>query len=255
MAILPFLAAGQTHKNKGLYSKQIAQGLAWLIKEQKPSGDLSGLADPTNPNGKGMYAHTIATLALCEAYGMTKDDPKTRDEALGSAARKAVAYLARAQNEATGGWRYTPNYESDTSVFGWAIMALKSAQLANIPVDSAVFDRAQIWLNAVAKGTHMGLYSYRPYIEVTPTMTAVGMLCRQYMGVDPKSPSLLEGKAYLLENMPGRRPKSSNSTPRPTSTRCSTPASRTTISSGPSRPFGCFRPGGTTRPTPRAATR
>ena len=202
LAILTFLAAGETHKSKGIYEKHVSQGLAWLMKQQSQSGDLSGAKDPTSTGGKPMYAHAIATLALCEAYGMTKDDPKTNDERLGSAARKAVAYLVRAQNESTGGWRYTPNYESDTSVFGWVIMALKGAQLAGIEVDSAVFDRSQIWLNAVAKGEHLGLYSYQPYREVTPTMTAVGMLSRQYLGINSKDPSILEGKAYLLQNLP-----------------------------------------------------
>jgi hypothetical protein len=33
-------------------------------------------------------------------------------------------------------------------------------------------------------------------------MTAVGMLCQQYMGIDPKDPGLLEGKQTLLENLP-----------------------------------------------------
>jgi hypothetical protein len=131
LAILPFLAQGETHKSKGTYSKHIGQGLAWLIKQQKPTGDLSGVADPNNAkteiNGKGMYAHCIATLALCEAYGMTKGDPKTLDQQLGTAARRAVDYIVRAQNDASGGWRYSPNFESDTSVFGWAMMALKSA--------------------------------------------------------------------------------------------------------------------------------
>lgn len=202
LALLSFLANDETHKNKGIYEKHVAQGLTWLLKEQSPSGDLSGVKDPTSPNGKPMYAHAICTLALCEAYGMTKDDPKTRDERLGSAARKAVAYLERAQNDSTGGWRYTPSETGDTSVFGWVIMALKGAQLAGIEVNSTAFDRAAIWLNSVAKGEHLGLYSYQPYREVTPTMTAVGMLCRQYLGISQKDPSILEGKAYLLQNLP-----------------------------------------------------
>jgi hypothetical protein len=202
MAILPFLAGGETHKSKGRYEKHVGQGLAWLIKQQSQSGDLSGAKDPNDPNGKPMYAHAIATLALCEAYAMTKDDPKTIDDRLGAAARKAVGYIVRAQNESSGGWRYTPGETGDTSVFGWDLMALKSAQLAGIEVNSTVFDRAQIWLNSVAKGEHLGLYSYQPYREVTPTMTAVGMLCRQYLGINPKDPSMLEGKAYLLQNLP-----------------------------------------------------
>ena len=33
-------------------------------------------------------------------------------------------------------------------------------------------------------------------------MTAVGMLCRQYLGLDAKDPSMLEGKTCLMENPP-----------------------------------------------------
>ncbi len=190
MALLPFLGAGQTHKSRGPYQQTIAKGLAWLIKQQRPDGDLSGGCE------QPMYAQGLATIVLCEAYGMT------RDEHVGIAARQAVGYIERAQNESTGGWRYQPGDAGDTSVFGWQIMALKSAQLAGLPVNSIVFDNAQRWLHSVAKGEHLGLYSYQPYQQVTPTMTAVGMLCRQYMGLDPKDPGMLEGKRSLMENLP-----------------------------------------------------
>jgi hypothetical protein len=190
MALLPFLAAGQTHKSKGPYQQTISKGLAWLIKQQTPDGCLYGTSD------QPMYAQGLATLAVCEAFGMT------RDERVGTAARKAVAFIERAQHPGTGGWRYVPGTPGDTSVTGWQIMALKSAQLAGLPVSSMVLDNAQKWLHSVAKGERMGLFSYQPYREVTPTMTAVGMLCTQYLGIDRNAPSMLEGKAYLLANLP-----------------------------------------------------
>ncbi|MGA2061394.1 MAG: prenyltransferase/squalene oxidase repeat-containing protein [Thermoguttaceae bacterium] len=190
MALLPFLAYGLTHKSKSIYQQTISKGLTWLIKEQTADGDLASNSE------QPMYAQGLATLALCEAYGMT------HDEHIGSAARKAVAFVIRAQNSSTGGWRYYPGQPGDTSVTGWQVMALKSAQLAGIAVDSFVFDNAKKWFHSVAKGEHMGLYSYQPYDQVTPTRTAIGMLCTQYFGIDPKDPAMLEGKAYLLENLP-----------------------------------------------------
>ena len=174
MALLPFFAAGQTHKTKSIYQQTISKGLAWLIQQQTPEGNLA-------PNSaQPMYAHGLATLALCEAYGMS------RDAHVGAAARKAVAFIERAQHPAMGGWRYYPGVDSDTSVTGWQVMALKSAQLAGLAVNSYVFDNTQKWLHSVAKGEHLGLYSYQPYREVSLTMTAVGMLCTQYLGVDKK---------------------------------------------------------------------
>jgi hypothetical protein len=190
LALLPFLAAGQTHKSKGPYQQTIHKGVQWLIRQQRSNGDLAGGCE------QPMYAHGMAAIALCEAYGMT------HDERVGVAARQAVSFIERAQNESTGGWRYQPGDAGDTSVFGWEIMALKSAQMAGIPVNSIVFDNGRRWLHSVAKGEHLGLYCYQPYQQVTPSMTAVGMLCQQYMGINPKDPSMLEGKRCLLENMP-----------------------------------------------------
>lgn len=69
MALLPFLAAGQTHKSKGPYQQTIAKGLAWLVAHQSyNTGDLSDRGDHQ------MYSHGLATIALCEAYGITKDE-------------------------------------------------------------------------------------------------------------------------------------------------------------------------------------
>ena len=44
MALLPFLAAGQTHLTKGPYQKNIQAGLYWLTAHQKNDGDLSSAA-------------------------------------------------------------------------------------------------------------------------------------------------------------------------------------------------------------------
>ena len=192
MALLAFQAAGQTHKEKGPYRTHVSKGIAWLLKHQNPkNGDLSAGASQT------MYSHGLATIALCEAYAMT------RDESVGAAAVKAVRLIEQVQNPAHGGWRYYLNStDGDTSVLGWQVMALKSAQMAGIGVNSLTFEGARKWLASVAKGEHLGLYAYQPYREVTPSMTAVGMLCQQYLGIRPDDPAMLEGKTYLLANPP-----------------------------------------------------
>ncbi|MGL4421603.1 MAG: hypothetical protein ACRCZF_13125, partial [Gemmataceae bacterium] len=61
MAILPFLAAGQTHKpfagNK--YQKNVENGINFLLKSQLPNRTFSGIAASHH-----MYSHAIATIAL-----------------------------------------------------------------------------------------------------------------------------------------------------------------------------------------------
>ncbi|MFZ9793476.1 MAG: hypothetical protein ACO3F3_14175, partial [Gemmataceae bacterium] len=44
----------------------------------------------------------------------------------------------------------------------------------------------------------------------SPVMTAVGMLCRQYMGVNPRNPGLLKGVDILKKVHPGVNPAGYN---------------------------------------------
>ena len=88
MALLCFLGAGQTHKTKGPYRRNIEQGLIWLVRQQKADGNLAKDCK-TSP----MYSHGLATIALCEAYGLSGD------RTVGNAAQLAVNYTIAAQNK------------------------------------------------------------------------------------------------------------------------------------------------------------
>lgn len=190
MALLPFLGAGQTQKGGGPYMKQVGQGLFWLAKRQRETGDLADGGD------FHMYTHALATIVLCEAFGMTHDDK------LGGAAQRALRFIETSQNPTTGSWRYEPGDPGDTSVYGWQIMALRSGQLAGLSVNSMTIETARKWLPMVAKGGHKGLFAYQPYREVSETMTAVGILCTQYLGAARDDPAMVEGREYLLANLP-----------------------------------------------------
>ncbi|MCY2986444.1 MAG: terpene cyclase/mutase family protein [Planctomycetota bacterium] len=188
--LLPFLAAGQTHKSQGPYRSTVTNGLSWLMRNQKPDGDLRG--------GGNMYSHGLATLALCEAYG------PTGDPAFGYAAQAAIDFIQKAQNQRTGGWRYTPGDEGDTSVLGWQLEALQSGRLAGLKVKPESLEDAGKWLKSVASGEQGGKSAYTPGSGPTPTMTAVGLLSRQILGAKPEDPALIEGRQYLLANLPDR---------------------------------------------------
>jgi len=49
-----------------------------------------------------------------------------------------------------------------------------------------------------------GGYGYVPGSGETPAMTAVGLLCRQYLGVNPRNPGLLAGIEKLKASPPGK---------------------------------------------------
>ncbi len=61
MALLPFLAAGETHLKGKKYQKTVNTGLQFLLRNCPLSGATAGRMSGN------MYAHAIGTLALCEA--------------------------------------------------------------------------------------------------------------------------------------------------------------------------------------------
>jgi hypothetical protein len=191
--LLPFLGAGHTHKKKTGYEGVVFRGLSWLISKQDAKGDLGG----------GMYAHALGTIALCEAYGMTSD-PKLRVHA-----QRAINFIVYAQNPMTGGWRYAPRTDGDTSVVAWQVMALRSGQMAGLEVPSSVLDLARRWLDSCGTDDN-SRYSYTPGSGATPPMTAAGLLNRQYLGWGPRNPSLHKGCQYLLQHLPPSKPANEN---------------------------------------------
>ena len=128
LGLLPFLAAGQTQTTNGPFQRTIASAVYWLLSHQKAVGDLS--ADATSQ----MYSHGLATIALCEDYGMT------RDRSVGNAAQKAINFIQSAQNTKTGGWRYHPGEEGDTSALGWQLVALHTGKMAGLSIAPSAFD-------------------------------------------------------------------------------------------------------------------
>jgi hypothetical protein len=193
MALLPFLASGQTHESRGPYKATIYSGLWWLLSAQKPDGDLR--------SGSGtFYAHGLSSICLCEAYGLTGD------KELGKRAQLAIDFLLKTQNSSDGGWRYKIGQAGDTSVVGWQLMAMKSAQMAGLKVDHAAFEGVKKFLASVANGEHKGYYSYTvDALSARPSTTAVGMLCQQYMGMKRDDPAMLEGTKLLLKAMPDNK--------------------------------------------------
>jgi hypothetical protein len=193
MGLLPFLAANQTHRRRGEYQKTVAEGLAWLVRHQKPDGDLRC--------GSTMYAHGLATIALCEAFAMTGD------RAIAYAAQRAVDFLTAAQNPRTGGWRYNPGDDGDLSVVGWQVMALKSAQMAGLKVEVAAMERAKRFLAATSAGdpntsAGRGQFAYTPGAPSSPAMTSVGLLCAQYLGTGRNDARMTGGTAHLMQHLP-----------------------------------------------------
>ena len=188
-ALLAYFGRGERHDQAYKYKETVAKGLKWLLSRQnKLTGDLRG----PNPLHNGMYDQMIGTLALAEAYGLTKDQD------FFEAAQSAVFFIADAQNDKDGGWRYQPKQEGDLSVSGWAIMALKSAELSGIHVTAKTYEGVKKFLVAVSTGEKGGLYSYTPKGGAgSAAMNAAGFFCSQLMGLSANTPRAFETAAFL----------------------------------------------------------
>lgn len=186
MALLPFLGAGQTHK-EGKYKKNVEQGLYYIINNMRPTpngGDMTA-------GGGMMYGHGICSIALCEAYGMTQD------RGLLQPCMAALAFINYAQDDIGGGWRYSPNEAGDTSVVGWQLMALKSGHMAYLQIDPRVIKGAENFLNTV-QSDGGATYGYTGPGAGTAT-TAIGLLCRMYLGWKRDNPALERGVQLLSQ--------------------------------------------------------
>jgi hypothetical protein len=178
--LLPLLGAGQTHQlnkpgAKVEQGKAVERGLQFLIKGQQNDGGFTNF----------LYSHALASLAVCEAFGMTADP------ALKNQAQKAIDYIVKGQ-ATSGGWSYAPGgTRSDTSVTGFQVVALKSGQMAGLQVPAATWQSVSKWLDSCAAPDGSG-YGYTGP-QATPSMTAVGLLCRLYLGNSPRDPAFRRG--------------------------------------------------------------
>ena len=128
LAILAFLAHGETPSSKE-FGNTVQRAMQFLIDSLCKKKDKNG-KDVVSFKGTdgNEYATLIATYALCEAYGMTRN-PNTKIVAM-----QTLQRIVDGQGP-TGGWDYGINPKStrdDMSFAGWALQALKAGKMAGL---------------------------------------------------------------------------------------------------------------------------
>jgi len=183
LAGMAFLSAGHT-PGRGPYGDVVNRCIDYLTaqavskKDGRQAGGWRYLTTPKGYLGGTMYGHGIATLFLCEVSGMV--DPK-RQKKIDAVLPKALKVILDAQavkKEArfAGGWRYKPDSpDSDLSVSGWNLMALRSARLNGAPVPAEAIQKAINFVNR-CNGSYQGGGG------MTLAMAGVSLLCRELSG-------------------------------------------------------------------------
>jgi len=190
LALLPLLGAGYIHTVKSRHQEAVRRGLNWLVAHQQPDGDLF-----TGPPGMAyMYSHAIASMAICEAYGLSGDTNLKRPAA------RAIQFVINSQDPVGGGWRYSPGQLGDTSVFGWQMFALRSAHLAGIKIPPKILKACSRYLDQASDQKRV-TYAYQPGRNPTPTMTAEALLSRQLLGWPRDFPALVKGVGQISADL------------------------------------------------------
>jgi hypothetical protein len=210
LALLAFLGADYTDRGKHPFARHVRMGLRFLKNSQDEDGVFGSRASHSY-----MYSHSIATLAMSEAYWMTRN-PLYRKPA-----QEGLNYLAMARNPYMA-WRYEPRGgDNDTSVTGWCVMALKSGKFAGLEVDPDAFEGARMWIDKMTD-PNFGQVGYdfpggapaRPEgksdrfpPEKSQSMTSVGILTRIFLGEDPRtSPMIKKGADLCIQTLPDWNP-------------------------------------------------
>lgn len=194
LAVLAFLARGH-NPGEGPYAEQINLAIDWVLKQQRPNGLLS----PVSGN-HAMYDHGISTVMLCEAYGMVNE---ARQQKIQSAVASAVKLILDAQRVAkpgqyAGGWRYTPDAtDSDISVTGWQLMALRGAANIGAAVPQRAIQAGIAYITGMASPS--GGFGYTSNNDVSSARTGTGVLSLELLGQHLTRPAIAGGD-YLLSH-------------------------------------------------------
>ncbi len=206
LSLLAFLGAGYSHLSRDEirdpqlpgrtlpFGQVVRDGVKWLLAQQDPEGCIG------SRRGHYMYNHAIAALALSEAYGMTNAGP------LAGPAQKAIDFLVAVQNYGKG-WRYTARCgDNDTSVTGWAAMALKSAELSGMTFPKEAYDGIRAWLDEVTDSSYgRAGYTRKPTAnsrERWLSPTSIAIMSRIFIDKNRSDSRLWNGCNQLLQVKP-----------------------------------------------------
>lgn len=178
LAVMSFLSAGHV-PDEGPYAPTIRRGVQYVIDQQRADGLLA------SKHGHGpMYCHGISTLMLAEVVGMLHE-PQAKQCRL--ALEKAVTLLLASQQvrkdgSNAGGWRYAPtSNDSDLSVTGWQLLALRAAKNIGCDVPAENIDDAVAYVRRCGQG---GGFGYQPGAGATAVLTGTGLTALQVCGAE-----------------------------------------------------------------------
>jgi len=196
LCVMAFLAAGHT-PGHGPHGEVIDRGIDYLLRTQQTNGMLTTRSGSHGP----MYAHCIATLTLAEVSGMVD---RKRQKVIDAVLPKALDVILTAQKvrkstRDAGGWRYQPtSRDSDMSLTGWAVMALRAGRLNGAAVPKEAINRAVDYI--LRCRYRDGGFAYQPGQGGKETLTGAAILCLSLCG-EHKNKALIPAGEWLYKRI------------------------------------------------------
>ncbi|GAB4153606.1 MAG: terpene cyclase/mutase family protein [Planctomycetaceae bacterium] len=201
LAVMAFLAAGHV-PGEGPYGDAIEKGVQWVLDHQQPVDRTRGQETVMLVHRRShgpMYSHGISTLMLAEVCGMLD---KKQGKECRKALEKSIRLILKAQNiqksyRHAGGWRYqASSRDSDLSVTGWQLLALRAAKDIGCDVPKANIEKAVTYVKNCRSRFGSG-FGYQPSGGATATRTGTGILCLEVCG-EHKCNETMRAADYLL---------------------------------------------------------
>lgn len=207
LCVLAFLGAGHTPTSKTEHSGVVTAALQHLLALQEEDSGAFGRSS--------CYGHGIATYALAECYGLTKD------QALRRPLERALQWILdhqgpRRDRRNRGGWGYfSPGLRAEddyarVSVSAWMIMALESARLSGIELPTEVMPAAREYLElAYDQPNGWFRYNHKPSRvqsawPTLPASTPAAAFCLLLLGVGKDDAKVASAVDYTVERRPQR---------------------------------------------------
>lgn len=205
LAVMAFLSAGHV-PGEGKHGAAIEKGIRYVMSQQQRNGLFAG----PMTGGIEMYHHGICTLMLSEAAGMT--DGKLAEE-LRQRLQQAVECILAGQRQVVGhpdhgGWRYRMNgTDSDLSVTGWQLMALRGARNLGCDVPKKRIEDAVAYIERCRdkSGDQTGRpagYRYMVNMHVTVACTGTAILGTELCGKEYHRAKHLLLAGQYVQQMP-----------------------------------------------------
>ncbi|MBZ0136642.1 MAG: hypothetical protein K8I27_09745 [Planctomycetes bacterium] len=185
LAMLAYTGKGYDHKTAP-FARPLRQGALYLRKIQDNDGCFGAKDDD-----HFMYNHAICTMAMAELLGLSGD------LVLKPIVDRAVDFILKAQNPGMG-WRYGVRPDrNDTSVTGWMVLTLHTAEMAGVHFDKhKCYNDATVWFEevTVSKDGYLKtgydspgsdnarLRSMSDTYDANPSMDAIYVMSMLFMG-------------------------------------------------------------------------